>query len=156
MATVTDIWTVVEPYLAAERLELDDVELSGSGKGRFLRVVIDGEDVSVDRLAAVSRGLTRLLDHETDLEDSYRLEVSSPGLERKLLRRAHFMKSVGREVKVKVNRGGVKATLRGKLDEAGEKTFTVDAGENRQTVSYQDVLTAKTVFRWEKAPKPGH
>ena len=156
MATVTDIWTVVEPYLAAERLELDDVELSGSGKGQLLRVLIDGEDVSVDRLAEVSRGLTRLLDHETDLGDSYQLEVSSPGLERKLRRPAHFMKSVGREVMVKVSLGGVKATLRGALEEAGEETFTVDAADNRQTVSYQDVLTAKTVFRWEKAPKPGH
>ena len=156
MATVTDIWTVVEPYLAAERLELDEIELFGSGKGLLLRVVIDGEDVSVDRLAEVSRGLARLIDNETDLEGSYRFEVSSPGLERKLRRPEHFMKSLGREVTVKVSQGGVKATLRGELDEADEGSFTVDAGENRQTVSYEDVLAAKTVFRWEKGPKPGH
>ena len=156
MATVMDIWTVVEPYLAAEHLELDDVELSGSGKGRVLRVLIDGEDVGIDRLAQVSRGLGRLLDNETDLEDSYQLEVSSPGLERKLRRPAHFMKSVGRQVKVKVSQGGVKATLLGALDEAGEKTFVVDVGQDRATVSYEDVLMARTVFTWEKAPKPGH
>jgi ribosome maturation factor RimP len=56
--TVTDIWTVVEPYLAAERLELDDVELLGRGQGTLLRVVVDGEGVDVDRLADVSRGLS--------------------------------------------------------------------------------------------------
>ena len=156
VTTVTDIWTVVEPYLAAERLELDDVELSGTGKGRLLRVVIDGEDVNVDRLTEVSRGLSRLLDNETDLKNSYRLEVSSPGLERKLRRPAHYMKSVGREVTVKVNQRGVKTTLRGMLGKADDETFTVDIDGDSQKVSYHDVLTARTVFRWEKAPKPGH
>ena len=82
MTTAAEIWTVVEPYLAAERLELDDVELLGRGPGTLLRVVVDGEDVNIDRLADVSRGLSRLLDNETELVEAYRLEVTSPGLER--------------------------------------------------------------------------
>lgn len=80
MTQVTDLWGLVEPYLAAERLELDDLELSGRGRGRVVRIIVDGEDVGVDRLAELSRGLSRLLDDEPGLQDSYRLEVSSPGL----------------------------------------------------------------------------
>ena len=156
MTTVSDIWTVVEPYLAAERLELDDVELLGRGSGTVLRVVVDGEGVNVDRLADVSRGLSRLLDNETALSDAYRLEVTSPGLERNLRRPSHYSKSVGREVVVKVADGDKKATLRGILSDAGENSFTVESGDERLVVNYEDVLTAKTVFRWEKAPKPGH
>ena len=156
MTTVSDIWTVVEPYLAAERLELDDVELLGRGPGTILRVVVDGENVSVDRLADVSRGLSRLLDNETALNDAYRLEVTSPGLERNLRLPSHYAKSVGREVVVKVADGDKKATLRGVLTEAGEANFTVESEDERSVVDYEDVLTAKTVFRWEKAPKPGH
>ena len=156
MTTVSDIWTVVEPYLAAERLELDDVELLGRGPGTVLRVVVDGDGVNVDRLADVSRGLSRLLDNETALSDAYRLEVTSPGLERNLRRPSHYSKSVGREVVVKVADGDKKATLRGILSDAGENSFTVESGDERLVVNYEDVLTAKTVFRWEKAPKPGH
>lgn len=156
MTTVSDIWTVVEPYLAAERLELDDVELLGRAPGTVLRVVVDGENVNVDRLADVSRGLSRLLDNETSLDQAYRLEVTSPGLERNLRRPGHYTKSLGREVVVKVAEGDKKATLRGVLSEAGEDSFTVESGDERSVVNYQDVLTAKTVFRWEKAPKPGH
>lgn len=156
MTTVSDIWTVVEPYLAAERLELDDVELLGRGPGTVLRVVVDGENVNIDRLADVSRGLSRLLDNETALDDAYRLEVTSPGLERNLRLPGHFAKSVGREVVVKVAEGDKKATLRGILVEAGESSFTVESEDERIVVDYEDVLTAKTVFRWEKAPKPGH
>lgn len=156
MTTESDIWTVVEPYLAAERLELDDVELLGRGPGTVLRVVVDGEGVNVDRLADVSRGLSRLLDNETALSDAYRLEVTSPGLERKLRRPSHYSKSLGREVVVKVADGDKKATLRGILADAGESSFTVESGDERLAVNYEEVLTAKTVFRWEKAPKPGH
>ncbi len=156
MTQTADIWSVVEPYLAAEQLELDDLELTGRGRGRLLRVTVDGDDVGVDRLAEVSRGLSRLLDDEPDLQDQYRLEVSSPGLERKLRRPAHYRKSMGREVVVKTAGVEGKATYRGTLTDADEARFTVDAEEGPVTVSYEDVVTAKTVFRWERAPKPGH
>ncbi len=156
MTTAAEIWTVVEPYLAAERLELDDVELLGRGPGTLLRVVVDGEDVNIDRLADVSRGLSRLLDNETELVEAYRLEVTSPGLERALRRPSHYTKSVGREVVVKIADGDQKTTIRGVLADAGDSAFTVESDEERRVVDYEDVLTAKTVFRWEKAPKPGH
>jgi ribosome maturation factor RimP len=117
---------------------------------------VDGEEVTTDRLASLSRGLSRLLDNETDLEDQYQLEVSSPGLERKLRRPSHYQKSVGREVVAKVSTGEAKATLRGVLADADEQSFTVEAEGGQEVVSYEDVITAKTVFRWEKAPKPGH
>ena len=156
MTEIADIWTVVEPYLAAERLELDDLELSGHGRGRVLRVTVDGDNVDVDRLAEVSRGLSRLLDNEPGLQDQYRLEVSSPGLERRLRRPAHYLKSVGREVVVKTTEAGQKATYRGIITDADQSHFTVDADEGPVTVSYDEVVSAKTVYRWEKAPKPGH
>ena len=156
MTQVADIWGPVEAYLAAERLELDDLELAGRGRGRVLRIIVDGEDVGVDRLADLSHGLSRLLDDEPGLQDSYRLEVSSPGLERKLRRPSHFQKSVGREVVVKVAGAEHNPTHRGLLTEAGDSGFTVETEQGPIEVWYEDVISAKTVFRWEKAPKPGH
>ncbi|MFB3110298.1 MAG: ribosome maturation factor RimP [Acidimicrobiia bacterium] len=156
MTQVADIWDVVEPYLAAERLELDDLELAGRDQGRILRVTVDGEGVTVDRLASLARGLSRLLDNETELEGQYQLEVSSPGLERKLRRPSHYQKSVGRELVAQVSLGETKTTIRGILADANEDSFTIEADDGLNVVSYEDVITAKTVFRWEKAPKPGH
>jgi ribosome maturation factor RimP len=153
---VADIWSLVEAYLAAERLELDDLELSGRGRGRILRITVDGEDVGVDRLAELSQGLSRLLDDEPGLQDSYRLEVSSPGLERKLRRPSHYRKSIGREVVVKSAGAEHKVTHRGLLTEADDFGFTVETEQGPVRISYGDVIGAKTVFRWEKAPKPGH
>ena len=156
MTQVADIWDVIEPHLAAEKLELDDLEMAGQGRGRILRVTVDGDDVNVDRLAELSRSLSRLLDNETDLEAQYQLEVSSPGLERKLKRPTHYAKSVGREVVAKVSTGESKTTVRGTIADAGDDTFTITADDGSHVVDYGDVITAKTVFNWVKTPKPGH
>ena len=153
IGTEQHIWKVVEPYLAAEKLELDDLELIGRGSASTLRVVVDGEGgLDLDRIAEVSRGLSRLLDSIPALDGSYQLEVSSPGLERKLTRPSHFSKSVGREVVAKTNAG----TIRGVLTEAGEAAFALrDEADQIEMISYDQVLSARTVFRWERAPKPG-
>lgn len=156
MTQVADIWDVVEPYLAAESLELDDLELAGQGKGRILRVIVDGDDLNIDRLAHLSRNLSRLLDNETGLQDEYQLEVSSPGLERKLKRPTHYAKSVGREVVAKVSTGESKMTVRGTISDASDDTFTIESDDGAHVVGYRDVITAKTVFNWVKTPKPGH
>lgn len=156
MTQVAQLWELVEPYLAAERLELDDLELTGAGGARVLRVTVDGEGVTIDRLASLSRGIARMLDNETDLRDQYQLELSSPGLERKLKRTAHYAKSVGREVVVKAREGEGTVVHRGVLTEAGDKAFTVETSGATVAVDYGDVISAKTVFKWEKAPKPGH
>lgn len=156
MTQVADIWSAVEPYLSAERLELDDLELSGRGRGRVLRVTVDGDELDLDRLAELSRGLSRLLDDEPALQETYRLEVTSPGLERKLRRPSHYRKSIGREVVVKTTVGEAQVTHRGTLTEANDRSFNVDAEHGPVTIAYDDVVSAKTVFRWEKAPKPGH
>lgn len=182
MATVEQIWDVVEPYLAAEKLELDDLELIGHGRSRTLRVVLDHASsdepgsgipdsdkptadrpdvdtpdadrpatLDLDRISEVSKGLSRLLDSSVDLEGPYQLEVSSPGLERKLSRQSHFLKSLGREVIVKTSDG----TLRGVLTKADEAAFEVSTQGGPQTLPYERVVSARTVFRWERAPKPG-
>jgi len=156
LTQVTDIWTSVETYLAAERLELDDLEVTGRGRGRVVRITVDGEGIGIDRLAELSRGLSRLLDDEPGLQDTYQLEVSSPGLERKLRRPSHYRKSVGREVVVKSAVGDGKTTHRGLITGAGDEEFTIDSDDGEVTVAYDDVITAKTVYRWERAPKPGH
>ncbi|MGH8924811.1 MAG: ribosome maturation factor RimP [Acidimicrobiia bacterium] len=150
------VWDAVEPYLAAERLELDDLELIGRGRARTLRVVIDSETEKVDlnRISEVSRGLSRLLDNleeGSDLAGPYQLEVTSPGLERMLTRPRHFQKSLGREVIVKTEAG----TRRGSLTRVGEDDLTVTTDQGPVSIVLSEVVSARTVFIWEKPAKPG-
>lgn len=154
---VERLWAVVDPYVAAEGIELDDLEIVGKAPGVVVRVTLDADGgIGVDRLAEVSRRLSRLLDDEDPIVGAYTLEVTSPGLERKLRRPRHFEKSVGREVKVKSSSEiAGEHSHRGILVAAGEDRFVVEVDGEKREIAYGDVVSARTVFAWERAAKPG-
>ena len=144
------LWESIEGFLADERVELDDLELSG----RTLRVVVDAEGgIDLDHITDVSRGVARLLDENEDLvPDSYSLEVTSPGLERKLRRPRHYQKAVGRPIRVRTTRG---ETVRGDIAEADDEGFVVVAESGRTRIAFSEVAKARTVFELPSNPKPG-
>ena len=151
------LWELLDGYLRAEGLELDDLEMIGSGRGSVLRVTVDQDPgVGVDRLAETSRGVSRLLDEHEQLQKSYTLEVTSPGLERRLRRPEHFEKSIGREVVVKTHHEieGERAH-RGTLESVGSEACVVAVDGIDRKVPLAAIASARTVFRWEPAAKPG-
>ncbi|HSG80469.1 MAG TPA: ribosome maturation factor RimP [Acidimicrobiia bacterium] len=151
------LWDRLEPFLAAEGVELDDLDVRGQGPGRIVRVTVDAEGgVGVDRIAEISRGLSRALDDEDSLSGPFTLEVSSPGLERDLRRPTHYRKAVGREVDVRTTEPIAEAQRHvGVLEDADEDAITVVVDGSTRRIPLAAVKRAKTVYRWEQAPKPG-
>lgn len=96
------ITEIAERVAASHGLEIVEIELKGSGKGRFLRVFIDkAAGVTHEDCANVSRELGTILDVEEAVPGgSYTLEVSSPGLDRKLLKPSDWTRFQGSLVKV--------------------------------------------------------
>ncbi len=98
--------TLLEDFLKENGLELYNVEFVKEGKDRFLRVYIDkvqgaeSEYVDTNDCELVSRYLSDRLDEEDPIEENYYLEVSSPGLDRTLLREKDYRRFAGREVEV--------------------------------------------------------
>jgi ribosome maturation factor RimP len=149
------LWDVVEPYVSTEGVVLDDIEVLGGGK--IVRVVVDSDQsLGVDRIADLSRGISRLIDEDDPLPGSYTLEVTSPGLERKLRRPEHFQKSLNREIAVKTHaRINDEKNHRGTLIAADDDLITMEIDGRERRIAYKDIASARTVFVWEKAPKPG-
>ena len=144
---------LIAGHLGAEGVELYDLELVGQGKGRVLRVMVEAEGgIDLDRITDVSHGVSRLLDEEDAIGGTYSLEVTSPGLERPLRTPAHYAAAVGREVEVKVEAAG---PLRGVLTQADGTGLTVEVDGEGHHVAYDEVRSARTVFRWERGEKPG-
>ncbi len=152
------LWGLMEPYLAVEGVELDDLVVRGAGGARLVRVAVDaGGGMDVETIARLSQGLSRILDEAEVLPGAYTLEVGSPGLERDLRRPAHFEKARGREVTV-TTRGEVGGAHRhqGVMEGVASEGITLLVGEERRRIPFDQVAQARTVFRWEKPPKPGH
>jgi ribosome maturation factor RimP len=98
-------WQIAEPLVTEEGLEIVDVEFRRESRGMVLRFYLDrngGErGVSLDDLTRVSRQLGDLLDAHDAVPGSYNLEVSSPGINRRLRRPDHFQRYLGRTVRVR-------------------------------------------------------
>jgi ribosome maturation factor RimP len=103
-ATMTRVWELAAPLAQAEGMEIIDIELrhEGTRGGRILRVYLDKEGgPNVDDLSRVSRQLSDLLDTHDAVDGAYTLEVSSPGINRPLRRPEHFVRFVGKRVRVR-------------------------------------------------------
>ncbi|MGA9522463.1 MAG: ribosome maturation factor RimP [Myxococcaceae bacterium] len=95
--------SLAEPLIAAEGLELVDLEYVREPGGWVLRIFIDkpGGRVGLDECSTVSHALDPALDVEEIIPQEYSLEVSSPGLNRPLRKPEHFKRVLGQKVKVK-------------------------------------------------------
>jgi ribosome maturation factor RimP len=113
---------ILAPSLEAMGYEIVRVQLSG-GRSPTLQVMVerrDGAAILVDDCAAVSRTASALLDVEDPLHGSYTLEVSSPGIDRPLVKPKDFERYAGHEVKIETGEpvllpGGTRRRFRGKL-----------------------------------------
>jgi ribosome maturation factor RimP len=132
-------------------IEVADVQLRGAGKARLLRIFIDkAEGVTHADCELVSQRLGKLLDeHDLMPEESYTLEVSSLGLERKLSTERDFARVIGKKVAVTVRSSDKSEHLEGKLVSvhAGQLGIEVRDGEIRQ-IPMEQVLRAKLQFTW--------
>jgi ribosome maturation factor RimP len=98
MSVSARVRALIEPLVAAEGLELFDLEQVGP----VLRVTVDRQGgVSIDDITKTTRAISRAIDEHDPISSSFTLEVSSPGLERVLRTPAHYAWAVGRTVAVK-------------------------------------------------------
>lgn len=94
---------ILAPEVEALGYELWHLELQGSGNNRLLRLYIDAPDgIDLEDCEAVSRQVSAILDVQDPLPGRYRLEVSSPGLDRPLVTPAHFQRFVNQSVRVRL------------------------------------------------------
>ena len=104
-ATERQIEGMLGPTVRALGCEIWGVEFHPRGGSALLRIFIDGtngRDVTLDDCERVSGQVSALLDVEDPIATKYRLEISSPGLDRVLFRREHYECSVGAEVDVRL------------------------------------------------------
>lgn len=162
MSSLEAVRAAAEPVFSSQGLELVEVELVGSGRARTLRLTVESADpavannVDLEVLASVSSPVSAALDAADALSGPYTLEVSSPGLERPLRRPADFRRFVGTVVSVKSHEpvaGGRRH--RGTLVSADDDGVVVDVDGDLRPFRYDAIASARTVFEWGPAPKPG-
>ena len=126
---------IADRVAASSGLEVVEVEFLGGGKARMLRVFLDKVAAGTDPLAGVthedcanfSREFGTILDVEDVMPGSYTLEVSSPGLDRKLTKAADFTRFTGSRLKLKTRQPVNNSQyFEGRLDSFQDGRLTLD------------------------------
>ena len=136
---------LLAPVVAASGLELDSVTRMRSDAMPLLRVVVEApigaDGIDSDTLADVSRAVSKALDAVDPIDGEYLLEVSTPGAERELTKVGHWMRQIGRLVRIKLRAGGY---VSGRVIDAGETSATIDVDGEATTIDYQDMRKARS------------
>lgn len=158
----SDVKRVIEPILDGLGLALYDLEMSGTGRARVLRVTIqmagggpEARAVGIDELTDATRALDPIV--EPLVQGAFSLEVSSPGLERTLRTPDHFMGAIGETISLKFrDDDGAAQRVQAQLLRADAANISIlqDSGATTD-LAYDAVTAAHTVFVWGPAPKPG-
>tara|TARA_B100001142_G_scaffold31105_1_gene27625 strand:- start:2289 stop:2747 length:459 start_codon:yes stop_codon:yes gene_type:complete len=135
---------LLEPSVEALGYELVDLDVQTGWRG-VLRIYIDKEEgIELADCELVSRQLSDLLDVEDPLPGHYVLEVSSPGIERRLRTLEHFKRFCGLEVVVqlKAPKDGLQK-LRGRILEVQEEVIVIKGQEQSWTIELIEVELAR-------------
>ena len=139
---------------AENDVALYDVELKTARKGLIVLIyILKIDGVSIENCRRVSRTLGHLLEEEDLFPGRYYLEVSSPGLERSLKLKKHYVSAINEKIKISYLIDGKVKTDVGFLKEVGESSILLDVDENRIEISFNEIKKARTYFEFKNAKK---
>lgn len=134
-------------------LELYDTSVVSENDETIYRIsviskeITDGKraGVSLDACVELTHLISPLLDVTPPVSGDYRLEVGSPGIERKLSSIKHFLLSIGEKVSLLLNN---KEKYKGELLKVQDSKIFVNVDGEEVEVEFYDILKAKTYFEW--------
>ncbi len=145
--TGDELARLLEPTVERLGYELADLEVRLGGKGGVVRVFIDKPDgIGLDDCEKVSLAVSAILDVEDPVPGNYDLEVSSPGLDRKLTKVEHFQRFTGEIVKVSLRfpKDG-RRRFRGTLVSADDENIVVEVDGESHSLALSMIDTARLV-----------
>jgi ribosome maturation factor RimP len=148
--TVAGLHKMFEPGIRALGFELVDVEYAADGGRNVLRVYIDRPaGITVDDCAKVSRQVSAVLDVEDPIPEQYLLEVSSPGLDRPLVKREDFERFAGQQVKVRMREAvSGRRNFKGTLEGVEGDAIVVHVDQKRFSLPLARIERARLVPQW--------
>ncbi len=148
MKIIDRIEKIIEPTVKNLGFDIVRVLLSGDHNPRLqiMAEPLDGRAMNVDDCAAISRAVSALLDVEDPVSSSYTLEVSSPGLDRPLVRLQHFERFAGYEARIETAMAiDGRKRFRGRLGGIEGDNVLLQVDRNEWVFPFPDIQKAKLI-----------
>lgn len=149
-----EVRSLIEPTIKSLGFEIYDICIR-IGRTRLARVLIDSKNsVGVEDCANVSKEVEQIIDTADIIEYQYNLEVSSPGIERRLTKKEHFEKYIGEcvDVVVKEKIEG-RSHFKGKLINIDNNNCIIDIDNKTYEIDINNIEKAKNIFVFKNKEK---
>lgn len=147
-----ELQLLIEKKLGELGVELVDLEFKREAAGKVLRLFIDEPGgVDLNRCEQVSQALSSLLDEADVIKGSYFLEVSSPGLERRLTKPQHFQRFSGHKVKLQLKeKVNGRKKFSGKLAATNETGIIIETEKEKFHFNYDQIEKANLIYEFNE------
>jgi ribosome maturation factor RimP len=138
----------LKQLIANQGVDLYDTEIVTDGDRKIFRIYITSkEGISLDKCTEITKIVSPILDIDPPLSGEYTLEVSSPGIDRKLSTIDHFKNSISELVKIKLSNGEKSKNKIIKVEDS-KITLYDKKTKTEKVVEFKDIIKAKTYFEW--------
>ncbi len=125
---------------------LYDIVIVKENENNIFRVYVTAPNgINLDKCAEISRMLSPILDIDEPMNGNYNLEVSSPGIERKLKKVQHYKASIGEKVRLK---DFEKNIIKGELIFADDNEIKIKTEHGEEIITYDEISSASTYYEW--------
>lgn len=154
-ALETKIKEAIEPIITKLNYKIYDVIYEKEGKDNYLRIFIDTDEkegISLNDCETVNNGITDFLDEKNFIKSQYFLEISSPGIERRIRDDEQLEQNLNSKVEVHLYKAIEKEkTIIGILEKFDDNTVTIKKSDEKEIIIEKNNITnMKTVFNWEE------
>jgi len=137
------------PILAAENAELVEMQINGKAGNQTIKVFIDCEGgTTLERCTKISREFSDKLEVEDVIPGRYRIEVSSPGLDRPLKKMQDFSRNLNREVDVVYEDAMELKSFRGKIVDVSNEAVQLQGKKEFMTIPISKIKNGKLSLPW--------
>jgi ribosome maturation factor RimP len=124
-----------------------DINLRGDSRKKIIEVFVDAEkNISANDLAEMSREINSVLEEQNLIKESYRLDVSTPGVDRPLIYLKQFPKHINRNFEIKYKTGDETKTITGKLLSVNLEELVFLSDKKEVLIEFKNIITAKVII----------
>ena len=124
-----------------------DINFRGDNRKKIIEVFVDAEkNIDADNLAEISREINAILEEQDSIQQAYRLDVSTPGVDRPLKFLKQFPKHMNRNFEVTYKTGDETKTITGKLLSVEREELTFLSDKKELLIEFNNITTAKVII----------
>ncbi|MCK7526053.1 MAG: hypothetical protein MZV64_54830 [Ignavibacteriales bacterium] len=124
-----------------------DINFRGDNRKKIIEVFVDAEkNIDADNLAEISREINSVIEEKDIIQQAYRLDVSTPGVDRPLKFLKQFPKHINRNFEVTYKAGDETRTITGKLLSVEREELTFLSDKKEVLIEFKNITTAKVII----------